>query len=1323
MTDKKCGCACICQPKYITIYKGFDTYFNGKHLIHISVEGIYAEREHSYKFIIGGVTKKYDNITDGFFVDLTAAETKTLDLGPQNGTIIAIDPDGHETPITTALPFIIENWVQGDINVEQNDITINVKDGDQNEIIINLKSPYFETILHNDLLDRDVENCHPVGAITGLQEALESKQDVIQDLDQIRAGAALGATSVQTVETGTANGTIAVDGNDVPVKGLGSAAFENTTAFDAAGSAAAAEQNAKNYADGLASNYATAAQGAKADTAVQTVATGSTSGTIAVDGVDVAVADLGSAAFTNSSDYATSEQGTLASSALQPTDVIDDLVSTDTDKPLSANMGKELKDMVDNVSGRGHYLALWNCATGLAQSNPPESPYVYKAGDYFIVGTVATGSANNYRPTGSSYTTGVASTVVETQAVDTDDVYYFDGTNWSLQINTQKEIGFGNIAGSPYDNTNLATALNTKLESTDLKTVNGTSLVGSGNIEIASNQLFDEDWTTNSTTAAFLEDVYADTSASIGMSYIGELQCSDLPASMGNAEATMEILPSSTAAPKVVHITLTSGTTDPYRWELSYYVIGATVHNSGWIAFQPKMTAGTGIAIASNAISAVAMTGADGTNAGTLGAVPAPAATDNTKLLKGDGTWYAPSLQDVASAGNGIKFSSSPVSQDYTIIGTGATVSDSGIASGFTSSSYVESSTLSQTSFTSAEVITMVNPTSFSGTMDIIGFSSQQSIPIGFPYGQGYLGIYTSAPWTVGSTLHTTGVNLWVKVVQTLGTSIKVYSLIDNGYTIDTLPDTSSWTLEATKEGGYGTLFSGTVRFGKAYATDEHFNGTIDLTKTAVYVDGSLVWRALNLDDKTTINADIASTLTASSTNTQSAGAKVVYDSLETKQATLVSGTNIKTINNQSLLGSGNIDIQGGGGGSSSLPDIATAGKNITFGYDYTQNFTVSGSPTITNGVVDNISASNYLMAPAILSANPTTFELTTVLKMGSSSVQYSAAFANSGPQLFKRNSSYFGFYTGTTDDICNAGISYGNTYWAKAVLTESSYTVYIYPYTEGNDPPESLSSWTNCGSTTNSTAINNEIKPFFTDVFRITGCNHPSYTSQYWNGTIDLMKTKLVADGVEVWTPYTATKTEINSGYYGTCSTSASTATKSVVCSGFVLKTGAKIDVAFTNSNTNAAASLDVNGTGAKLIKEYGTTAVVARMWVAGEVVSFVYDGTYWYCLKGARASTVNYGPTMLSNSMTSSSIALASTPNALYQTVYNMIAKYSFYSSSATYAVGDRVLRDFNAWECNTPITTAESWTEAHWTKLDPIQKQIDDKIGDIETLLAQV
>ena len=42
---------------------------------------------------------------------------------------------------------------------------------------------------------------------------------------------------------------------------------------------------------------------------------------------------------------------------------------------------------------------------------------------------------------------------------------------------------------------------------------------------------------------------------------------------------------------------------------------------------------------------------------------------------------------------------------------------------------------------------------------------------------------------------------------------------------------------------------------------------------------------------------------------------KTVHDN--TKQDLLISGQNIKTINHTSLLGSGNIDIQGGGGGGS----------------------------------------------------------------------------------------------------------------------------------------------------------------------------------------------------------------------------------------------------------------------------------------------------------------------------------------------------------------------------------------------------------------------
>lgn len=86
---------------------------------------------------------------------------------------------------------------------------------------------------------------------------------------------------------------------------------------------------------------------------------------------------------------------------------------------------------------RGRFLALWNCATGLAESNPPSSPYPYGVGDYYIVGTVGT---TNYKPSGSSYVIGTASTTVETNDVAVNDTYYYDGTNWNLQKNTATTV-------------------------------------------------------------------------------------------------------------------------------------------------------------------------------------------------------------------------------------------------------------------------------------------------------------------------------------------------------------------------------------------------------------------------------------------------------------------------------------------------------------------------------------------------------------------------------------------------------------------------------------------------------------------------------------------------------------------------------------------------------------------------------------------------------------------------------------------------------------------------------------------------------------------
>lgn len=101
------------------------------------------------------------------------------------------------------------------------------------------------------------------------------------------------------------------------------AATDATTKADAAKAAAITEagkkadkalEDAKTYSDGLAKNYATAAQGAKADSAVQAadVVSGTANGTISVKGTDVAVKGLGSAAYQNSDAFETAGAATNA---------------------------------------------------------------------------------------------------------------------------------------------------------------------------------------------------------------------------------------------------------------------------------------------------------------------------------------------------------------------------------------------------------------------------------------------------------------------------------------------------------------------------------------------------------------------------------------------------------------------------------------------------------------------------------------------------------------------------------------------------------------------------------------------------------------------------------------------------------------------------------------------------------------------------------------------------------------------------------------------------------------------------------------------------
>ena len=135
--------------------------------------------------------------------------------------------------------------------------------------------------------------------------------------DDIATDAALGELSDKvTANTGaiaTLNGAENEAGSVANKIAGAITALDLANTYDAKGDAATAEQNAKDYADGLINAevvranaaYATADQGALADTALQKadITTGSANGTISVEGEDVTVKGLGSAAYTSADAY------------------------------------------------------------------------------------------------------------------------------------------------------------------------------------------------------------------------------------------------------------------------------------------------------------------------------------------------------------------------------------------------------------------------------------------------------------------------------------------------------------------------------------------------------------------------------------------------------------------------------------------------------------------------------------------------------------------------------------------------------------------------------------------------------------------------------------------------------------------------------------------------------------------------------------------------------------------------------------------------------------------------------------------------------------
>lgn len=166
-------------------------------------------------------------------------------------------------------------------------------------------------------------NTDAIAKLNGNASAEGSIAKQIQDAINEFAGTADADNVIENV-TELLNYVSGVDGSKTLSEAIAQIAENKGKIETLNGSNTTAGSVAKQVKDAIDSEvnranaaYATAAQGAKADSAVQTIITGTTNGTIKVDGTDVAVKGLGSAAYTESTAYATSAQGGKADSALQ----------------------------------------------------------------------------------------------------------------------------------------------------------------------------------------------------------------------------------------------------------------------------------------------------------------------------------------------------------------------------------------------------------------------------------------------------------------------------------------------------------------------------------------------------------------------------------------------------------------------------------------------------------------------------------------------------------------------------------------------------------------------------------------------------------------------------------------------------------------------------------------------------------------------------------------------------------------------------------------------------------------------------------------------
>ena len=177
--------------------------------------------------------------------------------------------------------------------------------------------------------------------------------------------------------------------------------------------------------------------------------------------------------------------------------------------------------------------------------------------------------------------------------------------------------------------------------------------------------------------------------------------------------------------------------------------------------------------------------------------------------------------------------------------------------------------------------------------------------------------------------------------------------------------------------------------------------------------------------------------------------ASALTDLKTSKQDTLVSGTNIKTINNESILGSGNITIQGGGGSGETFVELTKAQYEALTAYSENTTYVITDA--------DAVNLDDFVTTGNLQSYYTSAETDTAIANAVSGKTDKVSVTANTGRQFPRWNTQ--GVVTGTTGNtVYEQSLNINGTSKTMLQTTNSSFGTIYAPTSAGSQGQPLLS-------------------------------------------------------------------------------------------------------------------------------------------------------------------------------------------------------------------------------------------------------------------------